>query len=343
MRVADFNYDLPVELIAQEPLEKRDNSRLLVVEREKKVSHHCTFSEIVHWLQPGDLMVFNDTRVIPARLWGRRQPGGGRVEVLLLKPVGEDRWEALVRPGRKVLQGQTIAFGLTDQLLAVAEQRTSFGGRVMHFNHHGDELKKLITELGEVPLPPYIKVPLRNRERYQTVYAREEGSVAAPTAGLHFTPELLATIQAHGVKIGYLTLHVGLGTFRPVKTEMVEEHQMHAEYYHINAELATEIAAVKAAGHRVIAVGTTSARTLESAAQDDGSIKPGEGWTDIYIYPGFSFQVLDGLVTNFHLPCSTLLMLVSAFVGRDVILSVYEEAVKARYRFFSFGDAMLIV
>ncbi|NLW56030.1 MAG: tRNA preQ1(34) S-adenosylmethionine ribosyltransferase-isomerase QueA [Firmicutes bacterium] len=343
MRVDDFYYDLPEELIAQEPLESRDHSRLLVVEREKQRLHHGSFPEIIDWLQPGDLMVFNDTRVIPARLWGKRQPGGGKVEVFLLRPVGEDRWEVLVRPGRKIRQGQEITFGAANQLRAVAGERTSFGGRVMHFTQHGRALKALINELGEIPLPPYIKVPLTNSERYQTVYAREEGSVAAPTAGLHFTPELLATLQARGVKTGYLTLHVGLGTFRPVKTETVEEHQMHAEYYYLSAELAAEIAAVKAAGHRVIAVGTTSARTLESVAQDDGKIKPGAGWTDLFIYPGFKFRILDGLVTNFHLLCSTLLMLVSAFAGRELILPAYQEAVKARYRFFSFGDAMLII
>ncbi len=343
MQVSDFYYELPEELIAQEPLVDRDRSRLLVVEREKQQFQHSTFPEIINWLQPGDLMVFNDTKVIPARLWGKRQPGGGKVEVFLLRPSGEDQWEVLVRPGRKIREGQEITFGAAGQLRAVAGERTSFGGRIMYFNQRGEALKALIKELGEIPLPPYIKVPLRDHERYQTVYAREEGSVAAPTAGLHFTLELLAALEAHGVKTGYLTLHVGLGTFRPVKTETVEAHQMHAEYYHLSAGLADEIAAVKAAGRRVIAVGTTSARTLESAAQDDGRVKPGAGWTDLFIYPGFQFRVIDGLVTNFHLPCSTLLMLVSAFAGRELILSAYQEAVKARYRFFSFGDAMLII
>ncbi|HBK67659.1 MAG TPA: tRNA preQ1(34) S-adenosylmethionine ribosyltransferase-isomerase QueA [Firmicutes bacterium] len=343
MQVADFDYHLPEELIAQEPLEKRDHSRLLVLERRDKTIHHCRFPEIVDWLQPGDLMVFNDTRVIPARLWGRRQPGGGRIEVLLLKALSEDKWEALVRPGRKIHQGQRLCFGPEGQLEAITEERTLYGGRVLCFKQKGAVLRGLLTEVGEVPLPHYIKVPLRNKERYQTIYSREEGSVAAPTAGLHFTPELMEKIKAQGVKIGYLTLHVGLGTFRPVKTKLVEEHQMHAEYFQVSEELAQEVAAVKKAGRRVIAVGTTSARTLETIALEDGRIKAGAGWTDIFIYPGYKFKVLDGLVTNFHLPCSTLLMLVAAFTDRELILAAYEEAVKERYRFFSFGDAMLIL
>ena len=343
MQVADFDYQLPEELIAQEPLAQRDHSRLMVVEKTAGTWHHTTFPQIGAWLQPGDLMVFNDTRVIPARLWGRRVPGGGKVEVLLLSPRGTDRWEVLVNPGRKVPPGQELTFGPNGELTAVAEERTAFGGRVLRFNQEGAALRAAFMALGEVPLPPYIKAPLTNIERYQTVYAREEGSVAAPTAGLHFTPELLAGLEAAGVKTGYLTLHVGLGTFRPVKAEVVTEHKMHAEYFAISPELAEAIAATKASGHRVIAVGTTSARALETMGQADGTVRPGSGQTEIFIYPGYKFKVLDGLVANFHLPRSTLLMLVAAFAGRELILAAYQEAIKERYRFFSFGDAMLII
>ncbi|HEY8391534.1 MAG TPA: tRNA preQ1(34) S-adenosylmethionine ribosyltransferase-isomerase QueA [Capillibacterium sp.] len=343
MEVSDFDYELPEELIAQEPLAERDRSRLLVVDRKTKTWQHAVFPQILQWLEPGDLMVFNDTRVIPARLWGRRLPGGGKVEVLLLTQLGADRWEALVRPGRKVMPGQTLVFGEEGELAAVALERTAFGGRILQFNREGAALRAALYKLGEVPLPPYIKRPLRDLDRYQTVYARKEGSVAAPTAGLHFTPELLARIRAAGVQTGYLTLHVGLGTFRPVKVEKVEEHQMHEEYFQISPELAAAVAETKAAGHRVIAVGTTSVRALETMGCPDGTVRAGEGQTDIFIYPGFKFKVIDGLVTNFHLPRSTLLMLVSAFAGRELILAAYREAVKERYRFFSFGDAMLII
>lgn len=343
MQVSDFDYELPEELIAQEPLAERDHSRLLVVDKMAKIWQHAIFPQILQWLQPGDLMVFNDTRVIPARLWGRRLPGGGKVEVLLLTQLGADRWEALVRPGRKVMPGQTLVFGEEGELAAVALERTAFGGRILQFNREGAALRAALYKLGEVPLPPYIKRPLRDLDRYQTVYARKEGSVAAPTAGLHFTPELLARIRAAGVQTGYLTLHVGLGTFRPVKVEKVEEHQMHEEYFQISPELAAAVAETKAAGHRVIAVGTTSVRALETMGCPDGTVRAGEGQTDIFIYPGFKFKVIDGLVTNFHLPRSTLLMLVSAFAGRELILAAYREAVKERYRFFSFGDAMLII
>jgi len=343
LEVSDFDYELPEELIAQEPLAERDRSRLLVVDRKTKTWQHAVFPQILQWLEPGDLMVFNDTRVIPARLWGRRLPGGGKVEVLLLTQLGADRWEALVRPGRKVMPGQTLVFGEEGELAAVALERTAFGGRILQFNREGAALRAALYKLGEVPLPPYIKRPLRDLDRYQTVYARKEGSVAAPTAGLHFTPELLARIRAAGVQTGYLTLHVGLGTFRPVKVEKVEEHQMHEEYFQISPELAAAVAETKAAGHRVIAVGTTSVRALETMGCPDGTVRAGEGQTDIFIYPGFKFKVIDGLVTNFHLPRSTLLMLVSAFAGRELILAAYREAVKERYRFFSFGDAMLII
>ncbi len=343
LRVEDFDYELPEELIAQQPLEKRDQSRLMVVERDNRSIHHTQFPEILEWLEPGDLMIFNDTRVIPARLWGKRLPGGGKTEVLLLRAVTEDSWEALVRPGRKIRPGQKIYFGGKEELEAITKERTTFGGRILRFNQQGAVLRKSINELGEVPLPPYIKAPLQNRERYQTIYAKEEGSVAAPTAGLHFTADLLGKIKEKGIRTGLLTLHVGLGTFRPVKVENVEEHQMHSEYFQISKELALEVARVKAADHRVIAVGTTTARTLETMGNEEGTINPGSGWTDIFIYPGYKFKVLDGLVTNFHLPRSTLLMLVSAFADRELILTAYQEAVRERYRFFSFGDAMLII
>ncbi|HHT47685.1 MAG TPA: tRNA preQ1(34) S-adenosylmethionine ribosyltransferase-isomerase QueA [Firmicutes bacterium] len=343
MQVSDFDYELPEELIAQEPLPKRDHSRLLVVEKTTGTYQHRMFPQILNWLQPGDLMVFNDTRVIPARLWGRRTPGGGKVEVLLLTQQHADQWEVLVRPGRKVPPGQTLVFGAAGELTAVATERTPFGGRILRFNRQGADLRAALFKLGEVPLPPYIKTPLHNLDRYQTVYARQEGSVAAPTAGLHFTPDLLAKIKAAGVKTGYLTLHVGLGTFRPVQAETVEDHQMHEEAFQISSDLAQAIAQTKADGHRVIAIGTTSVRALETMAQPDGTVRAGEGRTDIFIYPGYQFKVVDGLVTNFHLPRSTLLMLVSAFAGRELILAAYREAIKERYRFFSFGDAMLII
>ncbi len=342
MQVSDFDYELPEELIAQEPLAARDHSRLLVVDKTVKTWRHAIFPQILNWLQPGDLMVFNDTRVIPARLWGRRTPGGGKVEVLLLTQRGADQWEVLVRPGRKVPPGQTLAFGADGELTAVAAERTAFGGRILKFNRQGADLRAVLFKLGEVPLPPYIKAPLRNLDRYQTVYARKEGSVAAPTAGLHFTPELLAKIRAAGVKTGYLTLHVGLGTFRPVKAEAVADHQMHEEYFKIGSELARAVAETKAAGRRVIAVGTTSVRALETMGRPDGTVRAGEGRTDVFIYPGYHLKVIDGLVTNFHLPRSTLLMLVCAFAGRELTLAAYQEAIKERYRFFSFGDAMFI-
>lgn len=341
VRVDEFDYDLPVELIAQTPLEKRDSSRLLLVDRGKNCFYHRLFPDLIESLRPGDLLVFNDTRVIPARLWGRRIPGAGKVEVLLLTQKDEERWEALVRPGRKLLPGQRISFG--DSLFAVVETRTSFGGRVLRFERSGEELRELINSLGEAPLPPYIKAPLQNRERYQTVYAKHEGSAAAPTAGLHFTPELMAKIKRHGVEIGYLTLHVGLGTFRPVKTAEVADHRMHAEFYQIPPLLVAQIDRARTVGGRVIAVGTTTVRALESAADEEGKVISEEGWTEIFIYPGYRFKVIDGLLTNFHLPRSTLLMLVSAFTGRELLRLSYEEAVRQGYRFFSFGDAMLII
>ena len=350
MQVDEFDYYLPEELIAQQPVEKRDTSRLLVVRKDSGELEHKHFFELGDWIAPGDLLVFNDTRVIPARLWGRRVPGGGRTEVLLLNDLDGERWETLVRPGRKVHPGQTLVFGeeapmlcMGECLQAYVEETTDFGGRVLRFNRRGEDLRQAIKALGEVPLPPYIKEKLSDQERYQTIYARHEGSAAAPTAGLHFTPDLLAKLKQKGVNTGFLTLHVGLGTFRPVKTERIEEHKMHAEFYQIGPELAAAVQRTKILGGRVIAVGTTATRALESAAQEDGTLLPGQGWTEIFIYPGYKFKVIDGLITNFHLPRSTLLMLVSAFAGRELILSAYEEAVRWRYRFFSFGDAMLII
>lgn len=343
LRVEDFDYYLPQELIAQQPLAQRDESRLLVFERKKNRCYHQKFRDLTGWLNRDDLLVFNDTRVMPARLWGKRLPGWGKTEVLLLRPVTGESWEVLVRPGRKVETGQRIFFGGTKKLAAVVEERTSFGGRVLRFNRRGLELRACFKELGEVPLPPYIKYPVPDPERYQTVYARYEGAAAAPTAGLHFTPEILEKIKEQGVKTAFLTLHVGLGTFRPVKTANIEEHRMHAEYYRINQELARSIMVTRRAGGRVIAVGTTVTRALESASLDDGTVASGEGWTDLFIYPGYRFKVVDSMLTNFHLPRSTLLMMVSAFAGRERVLSLYEEAVRRRYRFFSFGDAMLIV
>lgn len=346
MQVAEFDYHLPEELIAQKPVEQRDASRLLVVRKDRGELEHKHFFELGNWLAPGDLLVFNDTRVIPARLWGRRVPGGGRTEVLLLKDLDGERWETLVRPGRKVQPGQTLLFAHTDCrrqcLQAYVEETTDFGGRVLRFDRRGEDLRQAIKALGEVPLPPYIKEKLGDQERYQTIYARHEGSAAAPTAGLHFTPDLLAKLRQEGVESGFLTLHVGLGTFRPVKTERIEEHKMHAEFYQIGPELVAAVQRTKNSGGRVIAVGTTATRALESAAQEDGTLLSGQGWTEIFIYPGYKFKVIDGLITNFHLPRSTLLMLVSAFAGKELILSAYEEAVRRRYRFFSFGDAMFI-
>jgi S-adenosylmethionine:tRNA ribosyltransferase-isomerase len=344
----DFDYVLPEELIAQYPLDRRDRSRLLVLERENNRLHHVGFAGLPAWLNPDDLLVFNDTRVIPARLWAKRLPGGGKTEILLLHPTGENEWEALVRPGRKVRIGQRLVFGGEEKLTAEIVGRTAAGGRVLRFDRHGDELRAYIDELGEVPLPPYIKEPVREerarmRERYQTVYARFEGSAAAPTAGLHFTPELLAAVRARGVRTAFLTLHIGLDTFRPVKTEQIEEHKMHSEEFRINREVAKAVAETRRAGGRVIAVGTTVTRALESAARENGEVTAGTGRTELFIYPGYRFQVVDALLTNFHLPRSTLLMMVCAFAGREQVLAAYEEAVRRRYRFFSFGDAMLIV
>ena len=340
MKTSDFYYDLPQELIAQDPLEDRSSSRLLHLDPVTGEVEHRHFREILDYLQPGDCLVINDTKVIPARLYGRKLDTDAAIEILLLKRKENDIWETLVKPGKKCKPGTVISFGeglLTGEILEVVED----GNRLIQFHYEGI-FEEILDQLGEMPLPPYITHKLKDKNRYQTVYAKHEGSAAAPTAGLHFTEELLHQVEEMGVKIAHVTLHVGLGTFRPVKVEDVTEHHMHSEFYVVEEDQAELINATKASGHRVISVGTTSCRTLESAAMEDGVLKPGSGWTDIFIYPGFEFKVIDGLITNFHLPESTLLMLVSALAGKEHIMHAYEEAVKERYRFFSFGDAMLI-
>lgn len=341
MRTQEFDYYLPPELIAQQPVEPRDAARLMVLDRQTGEITETVFREIISFLEPRDLLVLNDTRVRPARLIGRKQDTGGVAEVLLLEPRGNDYWEALVKPGRRLKPGTVIEFGAQGELAAEIIDYTPSKGRIIRFVYTGD-FDRLLHTLGEVPLPPYIHEELADIERYQTVYSRQEGSAAAPTAGLHFTRELLAELGQHGIKMATVTLHVGLGTFRPVETEHVEEHRMHAEFYSVSPEAAALINQAKAEGGRVIAVGTTSTRVLESVATTDGEVSPGSGWTDIFIYPGYTFKVVDALITNFHLPRSSLLMLVSAFAGRERILTAYNEAVRRRFRFFSFGDAMFI-
>lgn len=340
MKTSDFYYDLPQELIAQTPLDRRDSSRLMTLNRETGETGHVHFYDLPSLLRPGDCLVLNDSRVLPARLLGHREPTGGAVEVLLLIDKGEKVWECLVRPGRKIKHGTRLSFGgglLTADVLEEVEG----GNRLIRFHYEGIFLE-LLEQLGKMPLPPYIKEELQDRERYQTVYSREVGSAAAPTAGLHFTKELLSQIEEMGVRLAYVTLHVGLGTFRPVKEEELTNHEMHAEYCMISKNTADVINEAKRDGGRIICVGTTSCRTIESWAAADGTMKEASGWTDIYIYPGYRFKVMDCLITNFHLPESTLVMLVSALAGREHILSAYAEAVKAHYRFFSFGDAMFI-
>lgn len=341
MKTSDFYFDLPPELIAQTPLERRDSSRLLVLDKETGEVEHHYFYELPQFLCSGDCLVLNDSRVLPARLLGHRDPSGGAAEVLLLVDRGEKRWECLVRPGRKLKPGQKVVFGDGSLLSATILEELPGGNRIVEFHYEGIFLE-ILEQLGKMPLPPYIKEELNDPERYQTVYSREVGSAAAPTAGLHFTKELLKQIEAMGVKVCYVTLHVGLGTFRPVKEEDPTEHEMHSEYCMISAETANIINETRRAGGRVICVGTTSCRTLESWAAEDGTLKESAGWTNIYIYPGYRFKVLDCLVTNFHLPESTLIMLVSALAGREHVLAAYEEAVRERYRFFSFGDAMFV-
>ena len=340
LKTSDYYYELPQELIAQDPLEDRSSSRLMVLDKETGAVSHHVFREITSFLNPGDCLVLNNTKVIPARLMGVREETGGAVEVLLLKRHAGDVWECLVKPGKKARPGTRLAFG-EGFLHAQVEDVVEDGNRLIRFFYDGI-WEEVLDRLGEMPLPPYITHKLQDKNRYQTVYAKFEGSAAAPTAGLHFTPELLKEIQDMGVDLAYVTLHVGLGTFRPVKVENVKEHHMHSEYYQVNAEAAEKINRAKENGHRVICVGTTSCRTVESASDENGHLEECCDNTDIFIYPGYRFKVLDALITNFHLPESTLVMLVSALAGREHVLAAYEEAVKERYRFFSFGDAMLI-
>lgn len=340
MKTSDFYYDLPQELIAQDPLEDRSSSRLLHLNKCTGELEHTDFKHIVRYLKPGDCLVINDTKVIPARLYGHKKDTGAIIEILLLKRRENDIWECLVKPGKKARPGAVISFGdgiLTGEILDVVEE----GNRLIQFHYEGI-FEEILDQLGEMPLPPYITHKLEDKNRYQTVYAKNEGSAAAPTAGLHFTNELLEEVQALGVNIAHVTLHVGLGTFRPVKVDDVESHHMHSEFYVVEEDQAEIINTTKKNGGRVISVGTTSCRTLESASSEDGTLHAGSGWTEIFIYPGYRFKMIDGLITNFHLPESTLLMLVSALAGKEKIMHAYEEAVKERYRFFSFGDAMFI-
>ena len=341
MKTSDFFYDLPEELIAQDPLEDRTASRLLVLNRETGAVEHKIFSDVIDYLNEGDCLVINNTRVIPARLIGEKEGTGGKVEVLLLKRRANDVWETLVKPGKKLRPGARVTFGdgrLKAEILEIAEE----GNRLVRFYYEGI-FEEILDSLGEMPLPPYITHKLEDKEMYQTVYAKFDGSAAAPTAGLHFTKELLNKIEAKGIKIASITLHVGRGTFRPVKVDDVNNHHMHTEWYEVNAEAADIINETKRNGGRVICVGTTSCRTIESVADENGYMKAKTGETDIFIYPGYKFKVMDGLITNFHLPESTLVMLVSAFAGKENVLAAYETAVKERYRFFSFGDAMILI
>ncbi|HYF95073.1 MAG TPA: tRNA preQ1(34) S-adenosylmethionine ribosyltransferase-isomerase QueA [Symbiobacteriaceae bacterium] len=341
MRLSDFDFYLPEELIAQRPVEPRDASRLFVVQRDGGAFEHRHFRDLPEYLRPGDALVVNETRVMPARLLGQREGTGGAIEVLLLRRIDRDRWETLVKPGKKARAGQRITFG-DGLLVGTVQETTNVGGRVIAFTYSG-VFEQILDRLGKMPLPPYIHEQLEDPERYQTVFAREWGSAAAPTAGLHFTPELLQRISAMGVEIHKVLLHVGLGTFRPVQAENVLEHKMHSEFYTVTPQTAESLNRIRRDGGRIIAVGTTSVRTLETVARADGTVEPGQGWTDIFIYPAYRFKTVDAMVTNFHLPKSTLLMLISAFAGRELVLNAYGEAVDQRYRFFSFGDAMLIL
>ena len=341
MDINDFDYDLPEELIAQDPIEDRSSSRLLLLDKKTGKTQDKIFRDLIDELNPGDCLVINNTKVIPARLMGVKEDTGAHIEVLLLKREQDDVWEVLVKPGKKAKPGTIITFGdgrLKAEVLEVVED----GNRKIRFSYQGI-FEEILDELGQMPLPPYITHQLKDKNRYQTVYAKHTGSAAAPTAGLHFTPELLKEIEEKGIDIARVTLHVGLGTFRPVKVDEITDHHMHSEFYQVDEEAAEKINRAKDSGHRVICVGTTSCRTIESAADETGHLKPTSGWTEIFIYPGYKFKILDGLITNFHLPESTLIMLVSALAGREHVLAAYEEAVQERYRFFSFGDAMLIV
>jgi S-adenosylmethionine:tRNA ribosyltransferase-isomerase len=339
MRIEDFDYELPEELIAQKPIEKRDQSRLMVIDRKSGNYEHKRFFELVNYLQAGDALILNDTKVIPARLIGTKEKTGANVEIFLLKRIDKDHWETLVRPAKRLPPGSRVSFG-DGALVAEIVKDIGEGMRIVAFCYQG-VFEEILDRFGQMPLPPYIKEKLEDKERYQTVYAKIQGSAAAPTAGLHFTGELLEKLQQKGIIIGFITLHVGLGTFRPVQTERIEDHQMHSEYFTIDQRTADLVNMTKDRGKRVIAVGTTTIRTLETAWED--GLQPQNGWTDIFIYPGYQFKVVDGIITNFHLPKSTLIMLVSAFLGRENTLRAYNEAVRQRYRFFSFGDAMLII
>lgn len=341
MNVKDYDYDLPEELIAQDPLEDRSSSRLMVLDRQTGDVEHRHFTDILEYLHPGDCLVINNTKVIPARLFGVKEDTQAKIEVLLLKRKENDIWETLVKPGKKAKPGTKLVFGdglLTAEVVDVVEE----GNRLIQFHYDGI-FEEILDQLGQMPLPPYITHQLKDKNRYQTVYAKYDGSAAAPTAGLHFTKELLQKVKDMGVDIAEVTLHVGLGTFRPVKVENVLDHHMHSEFYMVSQEAADKINRAKGSGHRVIAVGTTSTRTLEAAADENGRLHETSGWTEIFIYPGYQFKVIDALITNFHLPQSTLVMLVSALAGREHVLHAYETAVKEKYRFFSFGDAMLII
>lgn len=341
MKTSDFYFELPEELIAQVPLQDRTASRLMVLDKDTGKITHKHFSDIIQYFEEGDCLVLNDTRVMPARLFGSKQSGGGKVEVLLLTRKSEKEWEVLVKPGKKAKIGDVIQFG-NGELIGTIKDIVEDGKRIITFDYEGI-FEETLDKLGEMPLPPYIHEKLEDRERYQTVYSKNTGSAAAPTAGLHFTNELLDKIKEKGVSIAYITLHVGLGTFRPVKTDNILEHEMHSEYYIIDKENADIINNAKRKGKKIISVGTTSTRTLESCSNDEGMVKEGSGWTNIFIYPGYNFKCINGLITNFHLPESTLIMLVSALAGREHVLNAYKEAIANRYRFFSFGDAMLIL
>lgn len=340
MKVSDFYFELPEELIAQYPLEKRDSSRLMVLDKKTGEIEHRKFHDILEYLNEGDTLVLNNTRVLPARLIGEKEETGGKIEFLLLKRIEGDKWECLAKPGRKAKVGTVFTFG-EGKLKAIVREIGEEGNRIIEFKYDGI-FEQVLDELGQMPLPPYIHEKLEDKERYQTVYSKEKGSAAAPTAGLHFTEELLKEIKDKGVNIAYLTLHVGLGTFRPVKVDDVNNHVMHSEYYHLDKENAELINKTKESGNRVIAVGTTSSRTLETIGDENGRVREQSGWTDIFIYPGYKFKIVDNLITNFHLPESTLIMLVSALAGQDNIMNAYNTAVKEKYRFFSFGDSMFI-
>ena len=340
MRVKDFDYYLPEELIAQVPIEKRDEARLMIIDKEKEEVEHKIFRDIIDYLEPGDCLVLNDTRVLPARLIGEKEDSGGKMEFLLLKRIDKDNWETLVKPGKRAKIGSKFTFGggeLKAEVVGLGEE----GSRIVKFEYEGI-FEEVLDRLGQMPLPPYIKEKLEDKEQYQTVYSKETGSAAAPTAGLHFTEELLERIKEKGINLAFLTLHVGLGTFRPVKADDIKDHIMHSEYYTLSKETSEIINRTKENGKRVIAVGTTSCRTLETVGEPNCRVKEASGWTDIFIYPGYKFKIVDALITNFHLPQSTLLMLVSALCGREKMLNAYDIAVKERYRFFSFGDAMFI-